>query len=110
MQTSDPMAAVESGRFDAKWYGSYYRDVGLLGIDPTEYHLWVGCGISYKYLWESAFVAGAEYLIVMEDDALLPPTITPRSWTSSGITSTPGADSATFFPGSSQICTNRRTS
>lgn len=42
MQTSDPKAIVESGQFDAKWYASHYRDVTLLGMDPTEHYLWIG--------------------------------------------------------------------
>jgi hypothetical protein len=33
---------------------------------------WVGCGMSYKYICQAAMQQGLEYLIVVEDDALLP--------------------------------------
>lgn len=34
---------------------------------------WIGCGMSYKYLCQSALKSGAKQFTIMEDDALLPP-------------------------------------
>lgn len=42
MNYIDPNVVVQSGQFDPQWYGAYYRDVALLGMDPIEHYLWIG--------------------------------------------------------------------
>lgn len=39
---NDIQLVRESSHFDAEWYANYYKDVGLVGLDPAYHFLWLG--------------------------------------------------------------------
>jgi glycosyltransferase involved in cell wall biosynthesis len=70
IQENDIQLVRESPHFDAEWYANYYKDVGLVGLDPVYHFLWLGWRLGRRPSEKSYFQFDLERYLEVNPEVL----------------------------------------